>query len=339
MQLALRDFYIKIPTISALCLVSHVTIGIAHGADTASTSLGSVYPTRAVRLIIPFPPAGAGDIIGRLLSVKLAETFGQQFVNDNRAGGGQVIATELTARANPDGHTLLIASATHAINPALIKKLPYDSIRDFSYILLLADSPLICVVNSAIGINTIPDLVRVAKAKPGGINYGSSGPGTGGHLATELLKQTAGIDLVHVPYKGAAPALTDLIGGQLQLMCTSPLAALPHVKSGRIRAIAMTGAKRSRAAPEVPTVAEQGYKGYQASLWYQLLAPAKVPESIVKRLNSEFNRILKLPEIVEQLAQQGADPTGGTPQDAMRFTQAEMERWTNLVRKTNISAQ
>ena len=318
-------------------LMRGLLAGVASAAVVATYAVhaAETYPSRAVRMIIPFPPAGAGDIIGRMVSVKLAETFGQQFVNDNRAGGGQVIATELTARANPDGHTLFIASATHAINPALIKKLPYDSVRDFTYIVLLADSPLICVVNSGVPVNNMPDLVRLAKARPGSINYGSSGPGTGGHLATELLKHTLGIDLVHVPYKGAAPALTDLIGGQLQLMCTSPLAALPHVKTGRIRAIAMTGANRSRAVPDVPTVTEQGYKGYQASLWYQLLAPAKVPEPIVKRLNSEFNRILKLPDIVEQLAQQGAEPTGGTPQDALKFTQAEMARWINLVRNTN----
>jgi tripartite-type tricarboxylate transporter receptor subunit TctC len=313
-----------------LALVA-VWAGAAHTADA--------YPTRAVRMIIPFPPAGAGDILGRMLSVKLTESLGQQFVNDNRPGGGQVIATELAARAAPDGHTLYVSSITLAINPALIKKLPYDTVRDFTYITMIADSPLICVVNSGLGVSSIPDLVKLAKAKPGAINYGSSGPGTGGHLATELLKYTAGIDLMHVPYRGAAPALTDLIGGQLQLMCTSPLAALPHVKTGRIRAIAMTGARRSRAAPDVPTVAEQGYKGYQSSLWYGLLGPASMPDPIVKRLNGEINRVLKLPDIVEQLAQQGAEPVGGSSQETLTFVQSEIARWGSLISATKMKVQ
>ena len=300
---------------------------------------GENYPQRPVRMIIPFPPAGAGDILGRMLSARLSETFGQQFVNDNRPGGGNVIASELTVRANPDGYTLFIASATHAINPALLKKLPYDSIRDFTFITLLADSPLLCVAHPALGASNLKEFIAIAKSRPGKLNYASSGPGTGGHLAVELIKFNAGIDMLHVPYKGAGPALTDVIAGQLQFMCTSPLAVLPHAKSGRLRPMAMTSAKRSRAAPEIPTVAEQGLPGYQASLWYQMLAPVNVPESIVKRLNLEINRVLKLPDFIEQLAVQGGEPLGGTPQEARRYTQVEIERWMNLIKKTNISAQ
>ena len=311
----------------------------AHAADTASTGSGQAYPQRAVRVLIPFPPAGAGDILGRMVTVRLTEAMGQQFINDNRPGGGQVIATELAARANPDGHTLFLASATHAINPALLKKLPYDSVKDFSFITLVADSPLLCVANPALGASNLKELIAIAKSKPGRINYATSGPGTGGHLAVELIKYNAGIDMVHVPYKGAGPALTDVIGGQVQVMCTSPLAVLPHAKSGRLRAIAMTSAKRSRAAPEIPTVAEQGFPGYQASLWYQMLAPAQTPAPVVQRLHAEITRILKLPDFIEQLAAQGGEPLGSTPQEARRFTQAEIERWTTLIRKTNISAQ
>jgi tripartite-type tricarboxylate transporter receptor subunit TctC len=297
------------------------------------------YPQRAVRVIIPFPPAGAGDILGRMVTVRLTEAMGQQFINDNRPGGGQVIATELAARANPDGYTLFLASATHAINPSLLKKLPYDSVKDFSFITLVADSPLLCVANPALGASNLKELIAIAKSKPGRINYATSGPGTGGHLAVELIKYNAGIDMVHVPYKGAGPALTDVIGGQVQVMCTSPLAVLPHAKSGRLRAIAMTSAKRSRAAPEIPTVAEQGFPGYQASLWYQMLAPANTPAPVLQRVHHEVTRILKLPDFIEQLAAQGGEPLGGTPQEARRFTQSEIERWTNLIRKTNISAQ
>ena len=307
------------------------TAPVAHAADA--------YPQRAVRMIIPFPPAGAGDILGRMLSARLTESMGQQFVNDNRPGGGNVIASELTVRANPDGYTLFIASATHAINPALVKKLPYDTLKDFTYITLLADSPLLCVASPVLGAANLKDVLAIAKAKPAHISYASSGPGTGGHLAVELLKSLAAIDMVHVPYKGAGPAITDLISGQVQFMCTSPLAILPQVKAGRLRAIAMTGAKRTRAAPEIPTVAEQGFAGYQASLWYQMLAPANTPEAIVKRLNTELNRVLKLPDFIEQLAVQGGEPLGSTPQEARRYTQVEIERWLNLIRKTNIAPQ
>jgi tripartite-type tricarboxylate transporter receptor subunit TctC len=234
---------------------------------------------------------------------------------------------------------LFLASATHAINPALLKKLPYDSVKDFSFITLVADSPLLCVANPTLGALNLKELIAIAKSKPGRINYATSGPGTGGHLAVELIKYNAGIDMLHVPYKGAGPALTDVIGGQVQFMCTSPLAVLPHAKSGRLRAIAMTSAKRSRAAPDIPTVAEQGLAGYQASLWYQLLAPANTSDAIVKRLHAEVTRILKLPDFIEQLAVQGGEPMVGTSQEARRYTQAEIERWTNLIRKTNISAQ
>ncbi len=306
--------------------------------SSAAQAAGN-YPQRAVRMIIPFPPGGAGDILGRMLTVRLAEALGQPFVNDNRPGGGQVIATELAARANPDGYTLFLASATHAINPSLLKKLPYDSVKDFAFITLLADSPLLCVANPGLGASNLKELIAIAKSKPGRINYATSGPGTGGHLAVEMIKYNAGIDMLHVPYKGAGPALTDVIGGQVQFMCTSPLAVLPHAKSGRLRAIAMTSAKRSRAAPDIPTVAEQGLAGYQASLWYQMLAPAQTPAPILQRLHAEITRILNLPDFVEQLAVQGGEPLGSTPQEARRFTQVEIDRWANLIRKTNISAQ
>lgn len=318
-------------TPAALALFSLLT--------TIGTSAADTYPQRAVRVIIPFPPAGAGDILGRMLTARLTESMGQQFINDNRPGGGQVIATELAARANPDGHTLFLASATHAINPALLKKLPYDSVKDFSFITLVADSPLLCVAHPASGANNLKELIALAKSKPGRINYATSGPGTGGHLAVELIKYSAGIDMLHVPYKGAGPALTDVIGGQVQFMCTSPLAVLPHVKSGRLRAIAMTSAKRSRAALDIPTAAEQGLAGYQASLWYQLLAPAHTLDAIVKRLHAEVTRIVRLPDFVEQLAAQGGEPLGSTPGEARRYTQMEIERWANLIRKTNITAQ
>ena len=295
------------------------------------------YPQRAVRLIIPYPPGGAGDIVGRLLAARLTEGLGQQVVVDNRGGGGQIIATEITAKAAPDGHTLFLASATHGINPGLRRgKLPYDSIRDFAPITLVAESPLVFIAHPGLGVGGIRELVAAAKSRPGRINYASSGPGTGGHLSVELLKFHAGIDLVHVPYKGAGPALVDLVAGQVQVMCTSPLPSMPHVKAGRLRALGMTGAKRSRAAPELPTVAEQGVPGYESSLWYAMLAPAATPQAVVARVHAETVKVVKLPEVSAQLLSQGAEPIGSTPQELARHIRAEIERWTKLVTQANI---
>jgi tripartite-type tricarboxylate transporter receptor subunit TctC len=302
----------------------------------ATSWSAEAYPTRAIRLIIPYPPGGAGDIVGRMLSPKLTEALGQQVVVDNRGGGGQIIATEITAKAPPDGHTLFLASATHGINPGLRRgKLPYDSIKDFAPITLVAESPLVFVAHPSLGVSNIKELIAAAKAKPGRINYASSGPGTGGHLSVELLKFHTGIDLVHVPYKGAGPALIDLVGGQVQMMCTSPLPAMPHVKAGRLRALGMTGAKRSRAAPELPTIAEQGVKGYESSLWYAMLAPAATPQAIIKRVHAETVKIVKSPELAGQLLALGAEPVGNTPQELSRFIKAQIDRWTKLVGAAN----
>ncbi len=311
--------------------------GMAGSAFQTETSAAEGYPQRAIRLIIPYPPGGAGDIVGRMLSAKLGAALGQQIVVDNRPGGGQLIATQMTAKASPDGYTLLLASATHGINPGLLKKLPYDSIRDFAPITLVADSPLVFIAHPALGVSSIRELVAQAKSRPGRINYASSGPGTGGHLSVELLKWMTGIDLVHIPYKGAGPALTDLIGGQVQMMCTSPLPALPHVKSGRLVALAMTSRARSRAAPEIPTVAEF-VPGYESTLWYALLAPAATPQAIVRRVHAETTKVLKLPEVTEQLLALGADPIGNSPQELTKFLQTEIDRWTKLIRQANIRA-
>ena len=211
---------------------------------TGNVAAADVYPQRSIRLIVPYPAGGAGDIVGRMLSSRLGENLGQQIVIDNRGGGAQLIATEIAAKAPADGYTLLLASATHSINPGLQKKLPYDTLRDFSSITLVTSSPLVFIANPALGVGTIQELVAAAKAQPGRINYASSGPGTGGHLAVELLSWMAGIKLTHVPYKGAAPALVDLIGGQVQVMCTSPLPAMPHVK---VRQAARAGDDRPHA--------------------------------------------------------------------------------------------
>ena len=296
------------------------------------------YPQRPIRLIIPYPPGGAGDIIGRMLSAKLGDALGKQVVADNRPGGGQVIATQIAAKAAPDGYTLFLASTTHAINPGLLKHLPYDSIKDFAPISIVADSPLVFVAHPSLGVSSIKELIAAAKARPGRINYASSGPGTGGHMSFELLKSMTGIDLVHVPYKGAGPALVDVLGGQqVQLLCTSPLPTLPQIRAGKLVALAVTGRTRSRAAPDIPAVAET-LPGFESTLWYALLAPAGTPPAIVKRVHAETVRILKQPEVSAQLFTQGADPIGSSPQEAGKFLQSEITRWGALIKKAGIRA-
>lgn len=317
-------------------LAATLFVLIASAVSCAHAATADSYPQRSIRMLIPYPPGGAGDIVGRQLAAPLSAALGKQVVIDNRGGGGQVIATEITARAAPDGYTLFLASATHGINPALIKKLPYDTLKDFAPITLVAESPLVFVAYPGLGVSTIQELVAAAKAKPGAINFGSSGPGSGGHLAVELLKSMTGINLVHIPYQGAAPALVDLISGQVQLVCTSPLPALPHVRAGRLRALAMTGRTRSHAAPEIPTVAESGVPGYQTTLWYALLAPARTPRAILDKLHAETARAIKSPELTQQLYSQGADPLGTSPEELQQFIKAEIERWTKVIQQGNI---
>ena len=312
----------------AIALGAGLHYGAAHAAE---------YPQRAVRMIVPYPPGGAGDIVGRLLSARLTEALGQQVVVDNRGGGGQVIATQLAANAPPDGHTVFLASATHSINPALRRNLPYDTLKDFEPVTLVAQSPLVFVANPTLGVGSIKELIAAAKAKPGRINYASSGPGTGGHMSVELLKSMTGTDLNHVPYKGAGPALVDVLSGQVQLMCTSPLPAMPHVKSGRLRALAMTGPRRSSFAPDIPAVAET-LPGYQSTLWYAMYVPKNTPAPIVRRLHDDTVKIVRSKEITQQLESQGAEPVGNSGAELQKFVQAEIAQWTRLVKQAKITA-
>lgn len=301
----------------------------AHAAD--------VYPQRSIRLIIPFSAGGGADIIARLMSAKLAEGLGQQIVIDNRPGGGSVLGTELAARANPDGYTLVLVATAHALNPGLLAKLPFDSIRDFSPITLAVDTPLVFVVPASLAVANMRELIALAKSQPKRVIYGSSGQGTAGHLATELLSFKTGISMVHVPYKGASQALTDLLGAQIQVVCTSTLPALPHVRSGKLRGLAVTTASRSHAAPDIPTVAEAAsIPGYRASTWYALLAPARTPAPIVGKLHSTVKAALQSPAVTEQLAAQGAEPIANTPDELKRFLQNEIEVWTKLIKVANI---
>lgn len=300
-----------------------------------AASAADQYPQRPIRQIIPYPPGGAGDIVGRMLAASLSGALGQQVVNDNRGGGGQVIATQIAAGAAPDGYTLFLASATHSINPALRKNLPYDTLKDFASITLVAESPLVFVAHPSLKVGSIKELIAAAKAQPGRINYASSGPGSGGHMSVELLQSMTGISVVHIPYKGAGPALVDVVAGQVQIICTSPLPSMPHVKSGRLRALGMTSLKRAPAYPDIPAVSET-VPGYQSALWYALLAPARTPPEIIKRLHAETVKALAAPQMREQLQALGATPVGNSPQELQAFIGKEIQMWTQLVKQANI---
>ena len=309
----------------------------AAAAPRLARAQAAAYPTRSLRMIIPYPPGGAGDIVGRLVGAKLSQIVGQPVVVDNKGGGAQVIATELTAHAPPDGYTVFLCSTTHATNPAL-RQLPYDTLADFTPITLVASSPLVFVAHPSLGVSTIQELVAKAKASPGTINYGSSGPGTGGHLSVELLKSMAGIDMTHVPYKGAAPALTDLVAGRVQVVCTSPLPAMPHVKAGRLKALAVTSVKRSPMWPDIPTVAESGYPQYQSTLWYALLGPKGLPPAVVATLHDATVQALRSPDITQQLHVLGADAIGDSPQELDAFLREEIDRWSRVIKAAHITS-
>ena len=301
----------------------------AHAADA--------YPTRAIRVIVPFTAGGAADIIARLMGARFTETFGQSVVVDTRPGGGTVLGTEIVARANPDGYTLGLLATSFALNVGLLPKLPYDTMQDFAPITLAVDTPLIFVVPASLPVKTLPELIAMATSKPNRVIYGSSGQGTSGHLAIELLSFKTGITMLHVPYKGAGQALIDLLGAQIQVVCTSTLPALPHVRSGQLRGLAVTTAMRSRAAPDIPTVAEAAsISGYRASTWYALFAPARTPAPIISKLHRAATQALKAPAVVEQLAAQGGEPIGNTPDELRRFLQNEIDVWSKIILQARI---
>ena len=290
-----------------------------------------------VRLIVPYPPGGAGDIIARLFSISLGDALKQPIIIDNKSGGAQMIATDAAAKAKPDGYTLFFASTTHGINPGFKRPLPYDTIKDFSPITLVGSTPLIWVANPSLKVKNIQELVAKAGSMP--IYYGSAGPGSGGHLAVELFKFMASIDLIHTPYKGTGPALNDLLSGQIQLLCTSPIPVLPFVKSGKLHALAMTSPKRSPIAPDLPTVAESGYPDYQASLWYALLVQTKVPLGIQQVILEAATKALQQPETIKTFKEQGIDILNLSPTTTEQFIRAEIDRWTKTIAYAKIQIE
>jgi tripartite-type tricarboxylate transporter receptor subunit TctC len=314
-----------------LLAVLCATAAVAQAADP--------WPGRPIRLIVAYPPGGGTDQVGRLMADQLTQPLGQNVILDNRGGATGNIGTELAARAVPDGYTLLMGNvAPNAVNVSLFKKLGFDPVKDFSPISLVAITPNILVAHPSLPVKTVKELLALAKTKPGTLNFPSAGVGSSSHLAGELLKSLAKIDMVHIPFKGGGPALVAMISGEVQIMFATMPAAMPHVKSGKARAVAVTTTKRSLAMPELPTIAEAGVTGYEASTWYGLLAPAKTPKSIVDRLHAETVKILAGPAR-QRLEVQGFEPVGGTPAEFSAYIKSEIVKWAKVIKDANIPAE
>ena len=299
----------------------------------------TTYPNKPLRLIVPFAPGGSNDIVARIIGYKFAEHFKQQVIIDNRGGASGIIGTDLAAKAPHDGYTLLMMSLTLAVNPSLYKKLPYDTEKDLIPVSLVASAPLILVVHPSLPVKSLKELIAHAKANPGKLNFGSGGPGTTPHLAGEMLKGMAGLQMTHVPYKGGGPALADLMGGQLQLILENIPSTLPHVKSGKLRVLALTGLTRSALVPDVPTLDEAGLKGYEIVGWNGLFVPAATPNAIVSRLHTETVTALAQPDIKERLSGLGAEGIGNTPAQFSAFVKGEIKKWAQVVRDAGLRAE
>jgi tripartite-type tricarboxylate transporter receptor subunit TctC len=293
-----------------------------------------------VRLVAPFVPGGPTDIVARVVAQRLTQAFGQTVVVDNRGGAGGAIGCEIVARAVPDGYTLMIGSSGNlAVAPALFAKLPYDPAKDFQALTQTTSGPQVLALFAGVPAKTVPELLALARAKPGGLNYASGGAGTTTQLGMELFKSMAGVDIVHVPYKGTGQALNDLIAGQVQIMMASLLPALPQVKAGRLRGIAVTSAQRTAALPDTPTIAESGVAGFETTSWHGLVAPAKMPAAIVTRIHSEMVKMLNQPDVKALFLAQGMDTVGNTPAEFAAYIRGETEKWTRVVRALGIAPQ
>ncbi len=297
------------------------------------------YPARPVRIIVPSPPAGGTDILGRVLADHFTRAFGQQFFVENKPGAGNIIGIEAAARAAPDGYTLLMSASPLALNTVLYKQVPYDPVRDFAPITLAATAPNILIVHPGVPAKSLAEFIALAKQKPGTLSYGTPGIGTSPHLCMELLKTLAGIDVQHVPYRGTAAAMTDVISGQIAVAFSTALAAKPQVDAGRVRALAVSGPRRVEALPSVPSVAEAGVPGYEAMQWYGLLAPAGVSNSVVEKLNAEALVALRSKEMKQRLAADGAEPLGSTPAEFAVFIRRELDKWSRVVELARIERQ
>ena len=322
----------------AQLVMAALTVLIA--AALPGAALAQTYPNKALRMIVPFPPGGPNDIIGRLLAQKMGEQMGQAIIVDNRGGAGGIIGTEAVAKAAPDGYTMLFSgTASLSINPSLYLKLPYDAVADFAPISLVGTAPSILVVNPELPVKSVKELIEYARANPGKLNFASAGIGTPPHLAGELMNTAANIRMVHVPYSGGGPAMNDLMAGQVQLYFSGISAALPLIKSGKMRAIAVTSAKRTAIAPDMPTIAESGLPGFEVGNWYAIVAPAKTPAAIVGRLNAEIVKSLSGPEVKKRFLDLAADPIGSTPEELAAYQKSEIAKWAKAIKAAGIKPE
>ena len=323
---------IPTPVRSTLRRASLTVLG---GACLALTTFGAAaqdYPNRAVRIIVPFAPGGSADVFGRFIAQRLQETMGQNFIIDNRPGAGSVIGTDAVAKSAPDGYTLLLMSNTHTVNESLIPNKPFQLMRDFAPIAPINTSDLVLVAKAGTPFNTLGDLIKAAKTQPGGMSYASSGPGTPYHMAGELFKAMAGISIVHIPYKGSSGARTDVLGGQLEMMFDAIPTMTEHIKSGKVKAIATTGKARSSALPDVPTMAEAGVPGYEATIWLGLMAPKGTPAAVINRLNAELGKITSNADVRRAWGQQGATPMTMGVDEFTRYLKDDITKWARIVK-------
>jgi tripartite-type tricarboxylate transporter receptor subunit TctC len=313
---------------------------LLNGMNAAGASAVDDYPSRPLRAIVPNAPGGGSDISGRIVASALGEALGQQVVVDNRPGAGGTMGVSTAARAQPDGYTLLMGNiSTHGINVAVFKSLPYDPVKDFAPVSMLGTTPNVLVVHPAVPARTFKEFIAYAKGNPGTIRYGSSGTGGSPHLAMELLKSLTGTDMLHVPYKGSGPVTIDLMSGQIHTTSASVSSQLPYIKSGKVRALAVTSAKRSAQLPDVPTVIESGVPGYEVTIWYGLFVPAGVPQRIIARLNSELVKVLATPILQQRMGNAGIDASASTPAELGAFVKAEIAKWTKVVKIAGITPQ
>ena len=324
---------------AALRLVFCAALAACAAVCSSPAAAADTYTSRPIRFIVPFPPGGGNDIVGRIVALKLAEGLGQQVVIDNRGGAGGTLGTDLTAKAPPDGYTMLVNNISLAVNQTLFRTLPYDTLKDLAPIGLIGRQPNIVIVHPGVAARTMRELLELARAKPGELNYASGGIGTASHLATEMLKLMAKIDMVHIPYKGLGPALTDLLGGRVQVIISTMASALPNIKSGKVRPLAVTTAQRSAFFPEVPTLNESGVKGYEFSTWYGLLVPAGTPKAVVERLSAETRKALSSKLVQDQFAAQGLETAPSTPQEFGTYLRSEVAKWGKVVKASGATAE
>jgi tripartite-type tricarboxylate transporter receptor subunit TctC len=321
---------------------SPIRIGLALACALATLAAAAAsaqgYPTKSVRLIVPYAPGGIVDYVGRLIGQRLSDAFGQNVVIDNRPGAGGIIGIETAGKASADGYTLLIMDPAIVINPSLLAKVPYDINRDLVPATILSSSPLVLAINAKVAANTVQELVNLARSQPGKLSFASAGIGTTPHMAGELFKARIQQNITHVPYKGSGPAMTDLIAGQVQLTFSSITAALPFIKDGRLRGLATTGAKRAAALPNLPTVAESGFSGFEVNLWLAVFVPGDTPNDIVARLNSELRKALQHLDVKSGFEKVGAESVGNTPQEAAAFVKNEFTKWAQVIKTANIKA-